>query len=187
MFRINKILKSSLVNGPGKRYTIWFQGCSIHCKGCINPDTWDQNGGELKSNSEIVNELCQLKGQIGGLTLTGGEPLDQLDGLLKFLPMVNMDLSIFLVSGYQKQVILNTEKKQILDYIDILCSGPFIESMVDKNMLWAGSTNQIVEAITDRGKQQLETKRKYRSELIIDKKDASLLATGFSLPDYLKK
>jgi anaerobic ribonucleoside-triphosphate reductase activating protein len=89
--QINHVMRSSVVNGPGKRYTIWVQGCSIHCKGCINPDTWDQKAGTKIDIDTLVQDIQSLNGSIDGITLTGGEPLDQIDGLLQFLPKVFKD------------------------------------------------------------------------------------------------
>jgi anaerobic ribonucleoside-triphosphate reductase activating protein len=185
MLKINKILKRSLVNGPGIRYTIWFQGCSIHCKGCINPDTWDQTKGDAMEIAEIVKDINETPG-IDGITLTGGEPLDQSEGLLKFLPQIFQNHSIFLISGYSRSHVLE-QQKAVLANVDILCSEPFVEALVDPNLVWMGSSNQVLEGLTERGKIQLMQKRKYRTEIIIDKKDASLLATGFTIPAYLKK
>jgi anaerobic ribonucleoside-triphosphate reductase activating protein len=184
MLRLNHIMKSSVVNGPGKRYTIWVQGCSIHCKGCINPDTWNPKAGTEIDEKTLIDDIKSLKGSIDGITLTGGEPLDQIDGLLKFLPEIFNEFSVFLISGYGKQIILE-KKKEILKYVDILCSEPFVESCIEKNLLWKGSSNQLVEALTLRGEEQIKMPPKYRTEIVIDKD--STLITGFSIPEYLKK
>jgi len=72
MLRINRIIKDSKVNGPGKRYTIWVQGCSIHCNGCSNTDTWNPEQGTEFKIKDLVEDIQQQK--IDGITLTGGEP-----------------------------------------------------------------------------------------------------------------
>lgn len=183
--RVNHIIPNSKVNGPGTRFTIWFQGCSIRCKDCWNKDTWDPNAGKEITILNLIDQLYCCS-NIDGITLTGGEPLDQLDQLLIFLSMVHKEHSIFLTSGYTREII-EKKNKNLLNYIDILCSGPFISELKSDKLGWRGSSNQKIDILTNRGKEQLKLGSKYRTELIIDKKDASMIATGFSIPENILK
>ena len=79
MLRIYKIAHDSKIYGPGNRDVVWFKGCSLHCKNCINPELWSTKGAELFSVDETVNQLKSKH-----LTLLGGEPLQQED-ILPFL------------------------------------------------------------------------------------------------------
>jgi len=176
--RINHVLENSRVQGPGERYTIWVQGCSLHCKGCNNLDTWEFDKGKLVENNFLIEKI--LSSKTSGLTITGGEPLDQLESVLEILRKLFLKKNIFLCSGYTYEQIKSDErKKQILDYIDILCSGPFnyTKKCVSK---WKGSDNQEIIYFTNTGKKLLDLpiyKREYR----INKKSGQTLITGFSV------
>ncbi|MBQ6675602.1 MAG: pyruvate formate lyase-activating protein [Ruminococcus sp.] len=69
------------VDGPGVRFVVFLQGCPMRCLYCHNPDTWQIGKGELREAGELIDELLALKEFLkgGGLTVTGGEPLVQLD------------------------------------------------------------------------------------------------------------
>jgi anaerobic ribonucleoside-triphosphate reductase activating protein len=175
--RVNHIIDSSKVQGPGERFTIWVQGCSIHCQECSNKDTWEFDKGEEKSIDNLIDDV--LKSQSTGLTITGGEPLDQLDAILELCQGVFVFKDIFLCSGYDFKTIVNdVQKKKILNFIDIICSGPFDHFQVCQSE-WKGSKNQEVMSLTNRGELLLNLpiyKREYR----INKKTGSTLITGFS-------
>lgn len=177
LLRVNHILESSKVQGPGERFTIWVQGCSIHCQGCSNLDTWNFDTGEEVPIKKIISEI--LKSKSSGLTITGGEPLDQLDSVIELTKGIFGKKSIFLCSGYTFETIRNdSKKKEILNFVDILCAGPFDQNQVCQSE-WKGSKNQDVIYLTDLGKQLLNLpiyKREYR----INKKTGVTLVTGFS-------
>ncbi len=74
------------VDGPGVRYLIFLQGCNLRCKYCHNPDTWRKHCGEEKSATELLDTAERYRsywGQEGGITVSGGEPLLQIDFLLE--------------------------------------------------------------------------------------------------------
>ncbi len=76
------------VDGPGIRYVIFFKGCPLRCKYCHNPDTWSQTGAQEFSVDDIYNQAIRYKnywGEDGGITITGGEPLAQIDFAIELL------------------------------------------------------------------------------------------------------
>jgi anaerobic ribonucleoside-triphosphate reductase activating protein len=178
LLNVNHIIESSKVQGPGDRFTIWVQGCSIHCLGCMNHDTWEFNTKQQLDTETLASKV--LNSLSTGLTLTGGEPLDQLEAILDLVSRVFEYKNIFLCSGYTFDHIRNhSEKKKILNFVDILCTGPFELQKVCQSE-WKGSSNQEVIYLTDRGKTLLNLpiyKREYR----IDKNTGSVLITGFSI------
>jgi len=177
--KINKILSLSESNGPGKRFTIWVQGCSIRCTGCINKDTWDSLAGEEQSIENLYKSILESN---FGLTITGGEPLDQYNDTLCLCKKVFPVTDVFLTSGYTLETI---QKKypEILSYIDILVSGPFQENNYSDSLLWKGSTNQNVSFLTARAiKIANNDLKRIKAEIIIDKKTGMMLVTGFSIP-----
>jgi anaerobic ribonucleoside-triphosphate reductase activating protein len=176
--KVNHILESSSVQGPGKRFTIWVQGCSLHCHGCQNIDTWDFDLGTSILVQDLVERVKTAK--VDGLTITGGEPLDQFKPTFE-LAQKNFKLtSVFLCTGYNfKQIIGHNIFYEILNYVDIVCSGPFDESKICRSQ-WKGSSNQEVKYLTERGKELLKLPV-YKTEYRIDKTTGNTLVTGFTL------
>ena len=80
--KIHSIFSGGTVDGPGIRFVIFLKGCPLRCLYCHNPDTWTQDNAKIMSDIEIVNEAMKYKGYFangGGVTITGGEPLVQID------------------------------------------------------------------------------------------------------------
>lgn len=149
--RYNKIRKMDISNGEGVRVSIFVQGCHFHCKGCFNPETWNFEGGkEFTSRTlAILLDLCSNPTR-KGLSILGGEPLndENYQGVLdiakefkEYKHTKNKD--IWLWTGYEIENILwNDEKKEILQYVDYIVCGPFIEKEKNLKLKWAGSNNQ---------------------------------------------
>ena len=84
--RIHSTESFGSVDGPGVRFLIFLQGCNMRCKFCHNADTWNKNAGELKTADELIKTALRYKpywGDKGGITVSGGEPLLQIDFLLE--------------------------------------------------------------------------------------------------------
>lgn len=82
--RIHSLESFGSVDGPGVRYVVFVQGCPMRCAYCHNPDTWAMNGGKMISPEEIINNFEKNRSfyKHGGITVTGGEPLMQVDFLI---------------------------------------------------------------------------------------------------------
>jgi anaerobic ribonucleoside-triphosphate reductase activating protein len=173
--RLNYIAPISLANGPGRRYTIWVQGCSIRCNGCHNVDTWDPAGGFDKSVDDLIKDIQAIEG-LDGVTITGGEPLDQIEPVYELCSKMFKKLSIFLTTGYTLEQLYYRRMMKIVRVLDILCSGPFIKAMICDGQ-WKGSANQDITAFTELGEDQL-LMPVVPKEIIIDKAGA-VLTTGF--------
>jgi len=126
MLRIHQILPFSVVNGHGKRFVIWLQGCHFHCPGCFNPETHDVNGGYCISEADLFNEIIESS-DIEGISISGGEPLLQYQPLLSLLKLLKAksSLSVLLFTGYTYNEIKQYAMEEILLYIDILISGRY--------------------------------------------------------------
>lgn len=181
--KLNYVISSSESNGPGKRFTVWTQGCSIHCPGCSNTDTWNPNNGYEKPLLDIVNDALHLSTLkfLDGITITGGEPLDQYKHTLNLCKLIKEfkppHYSIFMTTGYTLKELQEKGFSEILDYLDILCVGPFIEKMKCKGQ-WKGSDNQELWYLTELGYKQ-STMPVILKEHII-KVDGSAIETGFT-------
>ena len=146
--RYNKIRKMDVSNGPGVRVSIFMQGCTFNCKSCFNPETHDFNGGKEFTCDTInrVLELCS-KEYIVGLSILGGEPLNpkNIDGSTKLARIFKEkypNKTLWIWSGYLFDEYL--KDKEILNYIDVLVDGLFIEELSNPTLKWRGSSNQRV-------------------------------------------
>ena len=85
---IHSIETFGTVDGPGIRYVIFLQGCPIRCAYCHNPDTWMVGAGEEKSTDELLEDVLKYTRYIEGITVSGGEPLLQIDFLIELFEKV---------------------------------------------------------------------------------------------------
>jgi len=154
MLKIGKFLISTDVNGPGRRFVIWFQGCPFHCQGCFNPEFWDEGKGVLMSKEEIMSQI-ELNPGIEGVTFTGGEPLMQAKNILPLAEAIkSKGLTIVCYTGYLFQDILRGKvpyANELLNFVDILIDGQYNEGE-KAALLWRGSRNQKVYFLTPRYK-----------------------------------
>ncbi|WP_059015907.1 4Fe-4S cluster-binding domain-containing protein [Mycobacterium sp. M26] len=135
--------------GYGVRAGIWFQGCSIHCRGCISRDTWPFDEKKRTDISMIVDWLNQLDGRLDGITISGGEPTDQPDALralLHALAPIRAHVDVLVYSGRPSQE-LRRDLPWLWDQVDLLISDPFNSDLAGDYSL-RGSANQGVHRIT---------------------------------------
>jgi anaerobic ribonucleoside-triphosphate reductase activating protein len=150
--RVHAIQPASRSNGPGWRAVVWLQGCTLACPGCFNPETHAIAGGEPKPVAELSQKILALRPSIQGLTLSGGEPLQQLPALLALLETIRSasDLSIILFSGYTWTEIQRMPRRpQLLSLIDVLIAGRYDPTQrVARSLI--GSQNKTVHFLTGR-------------------------------------
>lgn len=146
----SKIKFNDVANGPGLRLSLFTSGCTHHCKGCFQPETWNFKNGEpftLETQKYII-EKSKNK-YIAGLSLLGGDPLDNVDGILPLLQEYRKTFaatkSIWLWTGYLFEEILKDDlKSKLLPFIDVIIDGKFEENLKDITLKYKGSTNQRV-------------------------------------------
>jgi len=136
--------------GPGKRVGIWFQGCSIKCMGCVSIDTWAENKHSVDID-QVINLLNEWLPNADGLTVSGGEPFDQIEQLKTILESARKheQIDILLYSGYEYEK-LKSDLESFDGLIDALISGPFDISQTQSLNL-RGSDNQELVALTKKG------------------------------------
>ena len=105
--KVHSLLESSVANGPGQRAVIWVQGCSLGCPGCWNPLSHRRSTGTEWAIDELVAWLKSVRSriEISGVTISGGEPLEQAPGLVQLLDCVKdqfPDVGLGLFSGYSE-------------------------------------------------------------------------------------
>ena len=152
--KIYKILKNTSVEGPGKRFCIWTQGCKKHCDGCYAKDTWDFEKGKDISIQDIYKMIEKEKDYVEGVTFLGGEPFEQAKELYELCKKIkNLKLSIVCFSGYTKEELENKNDiftQKALGQIDLLIDGGFEKEKFDLSRPWVGSANQRFIFLTDR-------------------------------------
>ncbi|WHH58437.1 anaerobic ribonucleoside-triphosphate reductase activating protein [Petroclostridium sp. X23] len=144
------ITKDSIVDGPGIRAVIWTQGCPHKCVGCHNPHTHSVDGGFELEVEEVVEQLSKLKLH-KGITFSGGEPMDQAAPCTEIAKRAKQKgLDIWLYTGYVFENILcdasaiRPEWRELLQYVDVMIDGPFIEKMKNLLLKFRGSENQRI-------------------------------------------
>ena len=160
------IKRCNMVNGTGLRTVIWVAGCERKCPGCFSPYTHDFTAG-IKFDEKAKEELFKDSNEdwCAGITLLGGEPLHDANfaevlAIAKEHKKRFPNKTIWLYTGYTyNEIINNTIMSEILNYIDVLCDGPFIQELRDPNLKWVGSSNQNVINIQQRISQVLKIAR----------------------------
>ena len=145
--RYAKIRKMDVSNGPGIRVSLFVQGCTFNCKNCFNPETHDFNGGE-EFTAETLQELLKLceKDFIVGFSILGGEPMHPKN--IKEVTLIakkfkekfpHKDLWIWTGFLYE-----NLREQEIMNYLDVLVDGQYVDELHDFTLQWRGSANQRV-------------------------------------------
>ena len=146
--RISSITYPDVNNGLGFRVTLWVQGCSHHCKGCQNKETWDFNGGrEFSDNDKKIIFEALSKEYIKGITFSGGDPLDSFDEVYSLCNEIKKTFpnkDIWVYTGYTLEDIEKSRRKPLLDLVDILVDGEYNEALRDISLAFRGSSNQVI-------------------------------------------
>lgn len=138
--RIAGTLSCSLVNGYGVRYVIFCQGCTHHCVGCQNPETWDLKGGKEISVEELVKDILKHR-RIDGVTLSGGDPFYQQDECVSLLKLLPEHLDIWIYTGFKYEDIKDTQLAQMADYIVV---GKFEQDKKITGKMYGSSNQRII-------------------------------------------
>lgn len=156
MIRVAGITPESVVDGPGLRAVVFFQGCPHHCPGCHNPETWDPQGGKLLTVEEVWR-LIRYNPLLSGITLSGGEPLAQPEGALALARKVRAaGGNLMIYTGYTWEEICRFDSPvmtELLGMTALLVDGPFLLAEKDERLLFRGSRNQrIIDVQASLGK-----------------------------------
>lgn len=137
--------------GPGVRYVIWTQGCLRHCSGCVT-----SNSRLICHDKQVrVEDLAEdivSRPYMEGVTISGGEPFLQATALVNLLEIVQKkrpELTIISFTGYQREELVWSEAERLINHLDLLIDGPYVESLND-DMGLRGSSNQRFHYFTPR-------------------------------------
>jgi anaerobic ribonucleoside-triphosphate reductase activating protein len=146
-----------IANGPGVRVSLFVSGCTHHCKGCFNPETWNFHYGEPYT-PEVEEQIMEALSPwyIRGLSLLGGEPFEPqnqpaLVELVKKVKRLYPEKTIWCYSGYdfEKDILAGRlgdwdTTNELIRHIDVLVDGEFVEAKKDLSLRFRGSSNQRV-------------------------------------------
>ena len=152
------IKQYDVANGPGIRISLFVSGCNHHCKGCFNEEAWDFNYGTPFTDETIDTIIKYLNSpHIAGLTLLGGEPMEpqNQEALLPLVKRVREvygnKKNIWCYTGYVLDRDLLGESRakcehtrELLENLDVLVDGPFVEDLKNLTLKFRGSSNQRI-------------------------------------------
>lgn len=151
----SKIKNYDVANGDGVRVTLFVSGCTKHCKGCFNPETWDFDNGLPFTNrvKYTILDMCEPD-YISGLTLLGGEPLhprnvEVVTDLMKAFKERFPQKTIWCYTGYRLEEVKDLPG---LKYVDVLVDGEFVEELKDISLVFRGSSNQQIYRMSEEEK-----------------------------------
>lgn len=144
----------SIVDGPGLRYTVFVQGCTHRCPGCHNPESQPALGGTVSTVDELLARI-EANGLVHNVTLSGGEPFEQPVACAELAERLKQNgYGVWAYSGYRYEDLAarakasdtpeNKAVARLLDIIDVLVDGPFVEDLQSYTLKWRGSSNQRV-------------------------------------------
>ncbi len=177
---VHYLLSRSFANGPGARFVLWTQGCSLGCPGCFNPLTHPLNPSRKYAIAELFTTIAAIRDRIEGITISGGEPLEQAAPLAVLLHRIKSEtsLGVILFTGFsQAEVVEDASRSKVLPYVDAVVAGRF-----DRHRRVAvglrGSENKEILLFTDRYK-PTDFESVPTTELVIDS-SGDLISTGIS-------
>ena len=150
-----KIIDVTQAEGPGLRTAIWVQGCLKRCVGCCNGQFLKIQPADVCDSQMIIEQIAHNQQQYGieGVTLLGGEPFLQAEGLADVAQACRkMSLSVMVFSGYQLEELDDSRFKgasQLLEATDILVDGAYQQALTENVRNWVGSTNQRFHYFTN--------------------------------------
>ena len=147
----SKYYPIDVLNGEGTRCTIFVSGCLHGCRGCYNQSTWSPDAGELFTDQladQIIKDLNDTRIKKQGLSLSGGDPLHPANtaevlSLIKRVKAECDNKDIWLWSG-SLLAELTPDQQLIVDLVDVFIDGKFEQELVEPNLQWRGSSNQVI-------------------------------------------
>ena len=139
-------LDHSTVNGEGFRSVLFLSGCRHNCPGCHNVAMQNFDYGDYLSTEEVAQKIVKNLPLIDGLTLSGGDPFEQIEGILSLLDYLKpYNLNIWAYTGYTyAELVKDPLKCKLLPYLNVLVDGPFLIHKKCNHLPYIGSSNQCI-------------------------------------------
>ena len=143
---IIKIEESTTVDGPGLRTSIYCAGCVNKCPGCHNPQSWDINNGTMTDVEDIFATIVD-DDEFCNVTFTGGDPMYQAKSFAELAKLIKTQTNktLWCYSGYTfEEIMADADKRELLQWLDVLVDGRFVQSLRDESLIFKGSSNQRI-------------------------------------------
>ena len=184
-----RILYPVEVLGPGKRIGLWLSGCSRKCTGCSNPELWEQKKEQfisVKHLSALLHRLA-LDHPVDGITITGGEPMDQAEEVSLLLPLLcDITEDVLMYSGYTLEELRGRKDAYtdtILRHLAVLIDGDYQEKLNDGSPL-RGSSNQRIHVFCENVRDMYVDYLSNKNQIQNFSLGHSIISTGIHHPDY---
>lgn len=155
MLRIAAIVDDTRAEGPGRRWALWVQGCSIRCAACCNPEMFDERRGEPATVDELAARIADARARgVEGVTFLGGEPFEQAAGLAALARHARaLGMTVMVFSGYTLDALrARPDAAELLALTDVLVDGPYDRTRPEPappvGRRWIGSANQGMHYLT---------------------------------------
>lgn len=147
--RILGTYKETVVDGKGLRYSIYFAGCTHACKGCHNKESWCPDNGTLVTEEYLDKIIEEINSNplLDGITLSGGDPLYNPEEMLEIIKYLKekTEMNIWLYTGYTiEELRKDNRRMKVLQYVDTLVDGKFVQELYDPLLKFRGSSNQRI-------------------------------------------
>lgn len=143
--RVAGLMRDSIVDGEGLRFSVFAQGCPHHCPGCHNPQTWDRRGGSEMTLGQIITAIGDDE-LVDGVTFSGGEPFEQAEEMATIAAWCHeRGLNVWCYTGWTYEEIKKRglpAELELLRETDVLVDGRFIRTEKTLSLPWRGSKNQ---------------------------------------------
>ncbi|GIV64039.1 MAG: anaerobic ribonucleoside-triphosphate reductase-activating protein [Bellilinea sp.] len=175
--------------GPGLRAVVWVQGCSLHCPGCLVPETWVTTGGEWVDAVELARDILQ-RSDVEGVTVSGGEPMEQAAGVASLLAAIKMaGKNTWVYTGYTLEELVARQDPatdEVLALTDVLVDGRY-KMEQGGSFRWRGSLNQRIIRLTEAiPLERIAGGESSRIEIRLDQQ-GHLLIVGVPPPGFLRR
>lgn len=149
--RIAQIVPDTEAEGPGRRFALWVQGCTIRCPGCCNPEMFAADKGRVAETEALAAQALAVPG-LEGVSVLGGEPGEQAEAVADFCERVRAGgLSVMIYSGYTKAELSSRPGAgRLLAAADLLVDGRYEATLPEQKRRWLGSSNQVIHFLTPR-------------------------------------
>lgn len=151
--RVAQLVEGTDAEGPGRRFALWVQGCTLACPGCCNPEMFSGRGGVGWAVDELAARVVGTPG-LEGLSVLGGEPFQQAAGVWALCRAVRAaGLGVMVYTGYtlaELQSMGAPDVDGLLSEVDLLVDGRFEKAKPERRRRWVGSTNQVLHFLSGR-------------------------------------
>ena len=171
--------------GPGLRYVVWVQGCPFRCPHCETPEGRSFSPNKLININELAQDIIS-RPEIEGITISGGEPMEQAGLLADLLGLVSArrpELNVISYTGYLIEQLTTKDALRFISCLDVLIDGPYIHEKND-NIGLRGSSNQRVHFLTDRLSSHAKMFTQERRKIEIRFKGPYVSVIGLTNADY---